>query len=233
MIFIIKNPQAGETFNISVFRKSKGNFGGIKMASSDGSIQKSQQISYGLKDADGWENLSFNIQLPQEIDSSIQLKVHVFNHHKNEKVYFDDLKIIRALLKSNKEVIKDSLSQINIQLKEDDYVKLTSFRDKAIEQEVISKKLKKEFEGTLNYRNKTYPIEIRLKGDWTDHLTGYKWSYRIKIKSDDAFMGLKIFSIQAPEVRSFLNEWVIHQFCMKEDLLTTNLAYLPVSLPPC
>ena len=230
MIFKVTNPHPGESFKIAVFRKSKGNFGGITMVSSDGSITKSQQISYGLKDANGWDKLSFNIQLPQNLASTIQFKVYVFNPNKNEKVYFDDLKIIRHALNENHTPPKDTLNRIDIQLKTTDYAALNSFRDKALKQGVISKNLKKEFKGTLNYHNQTYPIEIRLKGDWTDHLTGYKWSYRIKIKGQAAFMGLKSFSIQAPEVRSFLNEWVVHQFCMKEDLLTTQLAYVPVSI---
>ena len=231
MIYIIKNPLAGETFNISVFRKSNNNIGRLLFLSSDKTVQKSQQISYGVKDKNGWEHLSLNVQLPWDIDTTMQLKIYIDNQNKDgKKAYFDNLKITRSFLKNNNKIQPDSLNQIKIQLLDQDYAALIAFRDKALKQEIISKELKKEFVGTLSYNNEHYRIALRLKGDWTDHLTGYKWSFRIKIKNKAAFMGLKTFSIQAPEVRSFLNEWVVHKICEKEDLLTTKYEFLPVNI---
>jgi len=231
MVCTIPNPKPGEAFKISVFRKSNNNIGGVTFISSDGSIQKTQRISYGEKDDNGWENLSFNIQLPWDIDTTMQLKIYVHNRNKNgELAYFDNLKITRSYLKNNRNILPDSLNQIRIQLLDHDYNTLTAFRDKALKQGVISKELKKKFYGTLSYKDEVYKISLRLKGDWTDHLTGYKWSFRIKIKNKSAFMGLKSFSIQAPEVRSFLNEWIIHEICKKENLLTTKYEFLPVNI---
>ncbi|MFN2112224.1 MAG: hypothetical protein ACK2TT_03820, partial [Anaerolineales bacterium] len=41
-----------------------------------------------------------------------------------------------------------------------------------------------------------FDIKIRLKGDWTDHLVGDKWSYRIHIEDpDQAILGMRRFSI--------------------------------------
>ena len=231
MICTITDLKPGEIFKVSVFRKSTNNVGGVTLVSSDGSIKKSQGVSYGKKDANGWEPLSFNVQLPFNIDTTITLKVHIYNRNKKgELAYFDDLKITRLKLKRNTETVIDTINQIKIQLLDQDYAALIAFRDQALKQGIISKGLKQEFIGTLSYNNKNYRISLRLKGDWTDHLTGYKWSYRIKVKNKQAFLGLKSFSIQAPEVRSFLNEWVIHQICKKEDLLTTKYEFLPVNI---
>ena len=231
MAYTITNPKPGEIFKVSIYRKSNNNIGGITLISSDQSIQKSQRVGYGKKDKNGWEKLSFNIQLPFNIDTTTTLKVHLFNRNKDGKpAYFDDLKIVRFNLQSDPIAIADTSNQIKIQLLDEDYSALIAFRDQALEQEVISKELKQEFFGTLKYKNETYRIALRLKGDWTDHLTGYKWSYRIKIQNKQAFLGLKTFSIQAPEVRSFLNEWVLHQICKKEDLLTTKYEFLPVNI---
>jgi hypothetical protein len=227
----ITKPKPGEIFEVSVYRKSNNNIGGVILTSSNETVEKYQRISYGAKDANGWEYLSFNVQLPFNIDTNSTLNIYVFNRNKKGEVaYFDDLKIIRHNLKTNTLATADTSNEIRIQLLDQDYTALTAFRDKALEQEVISKELKQEFRGTLTHKNETFRIALRLKGDWTDHLTGYKWSYRIKILNKQAFLGLKTFSIQAPEVRSFLNEWVLHEICKKEDLLTTKYEFLPVNI---
>ena len=41
-------------------------------------------------------------------------------------------------------------------------------------------------------------------------------------------MGMKSFSIQSPNTRSFLNEWVIHKLFEKEGVLTTRYSFMPV-----
>lgn len=71
--------------------------------------------------------------------------------------------------------------------------------------------------------------EVRLKGDWSDHYAGDKWSLRIEMKNDDqAFMGMQRFSIQAPETREFLNEWGYHQNLLQEGILTTRYSFVNI-----
>ena len=54
-----------------------------------------------------------------------------------------------------------------------------------------------------------FAINIRLKGDWTDHLMGENWSFRIHIADpQQAILGMRRFSIQAPETRNYEKEWV-------------------------
>jgi hypothetical protein len=229
MICTIIDPKPGEIFNVSVYRKSSDNVGRLIATSFDGSFKKVESISYGKKNENGWELISFNFQLPQDVSEIKSLKIFV-NNKEEIKAYFDNLKIERVLIDKNNLLTEDSVDRINIQLLDVDYATLTKFRDKALIQEIITNDLKQEFEGLLRYKGETYHIGIRLKGDWTDHLIGRKWSYRIKIKGNVAFMGLKSFSIQAPEVRSFLNEWVVHEICKKEDLLTTKFEFLRVAI---
>ncbi|HEX2994545.1 MAG TPA: hypothetical protein VHP14_06970, partial [Anaerolineales bacterium] len=62
--------------------------------------------------------------------------------------------------------------------------------------------------------------KIRLKGDWTDHLQGDKWSFRIHLKSDGQVLSFRQFSLQTPETRNFLNEWAFHQNLLDEGILT-------------
>lgn len=73
-------------------------------------------------------------------------------------------------------------------------------------------------------------IKMRLKGDWTDHLEGDKWSFRIHMKNDGQIMGFRQFSIQTPETRNFLYEWIFHENLMNENVLTTRYDFVNVML---
>ena len=74
-----------------------------------------------------------------------------------------------------------------------------------------------------------FDINIRLKGDWTDHLVGDKWSFRIHIQDNtQAINGMRRFSIQAPETRNYEKEWVFHQNLLQEDILTTRYSFINV-----
>ena len=68
------------------------------------------------------------------------------------------------------------------------------------------------FKATLLKDGKKIPIKIRLKGDRNIHwMDRSKSSYRIKIKGDKRFNGLKVFSLQKPRARNYINEWIHHQ----------------------
>ncbi len=80
----------------------------------------------------------------------------------------------------------------------------------------------------LSFENKNYPASIRLKGDMVDHLQGEKWSFRVKLKNDNAILGLKRFSLQHPSRRGYLKEWFFQTVLKRENLI--NLRYLFVKI---
>jgi hypothetical protein len=82
-------------------------------------------------------------------------------------------------------------------------------------------------EATLN-QQEPIKIELRLKGDWIDHLESNKWSYRIHTRGDGQILGMTNFSIQAPETRNYLAEWGYHQNLLLEDILTTRYGFINV-----
>ena len=72
-------------------------------------------------------------------------------------------------------------------------------------------------------------VDLRLKGDWSDHYAGDKWSLRIEIDEEDkSFMGMTRFSLQEPGTREFLNEWGYHQNLIQEGILTTRYHFVNV-----
>jgi hypothetical protein len=80
---------------------------------------------------------------------------------------------------------------------------------------------------TFNNQN-TIKIDMRLKGDWVDHIESEKWSFRIHTKGDGQILGMTNFSIQSPDTRQFLYEWAYHQHLIKENILTTRYSFLNV-----
>ena len=72
--------------------------------------------------------------------------------------------------------------------------------------------------------------KFRLKGDWTDHLEGEKWSFRIHLKEDGQILGTRQFSIQTPQARNFLYEWAFHKVLQKEELLAPRYSFVNVLL---
>ena len=142
----------------------------------------------------------------------------------NKNAYFDDLTIdcFRDIQKPTS-VSEDDILRIDIPSSAMDSIK--EFRDKALQQQVISSDLKSYFDVTINVNGVKVPASLRLKGDWTDHLEGDKWSYRIKLKGSNSYHGMKKFSIQDGHTRSFLMEWFGHRLFEKEDVLTTRYQF--------
>ena len=61
-----------------------------------------------------------------------------------------------------------------------------------------------------------------------DHLEGEKWSFRVRLKNDNAILGLKKFSLQHPSRRGYLKEWFFHTTLKRENLF--NLRYFFVKI---
>lgn len=174
-----------------------------------------------INDSIGWSQYYLNFAVETEIDS---LKFYLFS--KGKVAYFDNFKIDRY--KQRPEVSIDSVDVMKIYIPDSAMTVLTEFKTKALQQTIISSDLKEYVGGFIIEENDSIPIEIRLKGDWTDHLEYGKTSYRIK--TDRAYRGLTTFSIQHPETRNYMHEWFMHEVCDLEGVLSTSYDFLPVEI---
>jgi hypothetical protein len=75
----------------------------------------------------------------------------------------------------------------------------------------------------------TFKAKLRLKGDWTDHLMGEQWSFRVELE-DGALGGLRRFSLQLPARRSYVYEWLFHELLRREGLVALRYRFAPVTL---
>ena len=79
----------------------------------------------------------------------------------------------------------------------------------------------------IRHENREYKVDIRVKGQSTDHW-GEFGSIKSKSKKAETIMGMKRFALQLPKTRGFLNEWYFHQLLKYSDLI--HLCYKFVNL---
>ena len=72
--------------------------------------------------------------------------------------------------------------------------------------------------------------KLRLKGDYTDHLEGKKWSMRIHVKKKDQIFGMRRVSIQARRTRAFHAEAIVLEHYRREGVLAPRYAFVNVSV---
>jgi hypothetical protein len=121
---------------------------------------------------------------------------------------------------------KTSLDLIQLTLSEKAYMKLKRKRDKALVVGILETEETDYVPATITFNNVDYNAEIRLKGDWTDHLNGDKWSFRVKLKDDKTIMGMRKFSIHHPGTRGFSNEWLYHKAIKAEGLIGLRYSFI-------
>lgn len=120
-------------------------------------------------------------------------------------------------------VQKTELEVIQITINEKYYKKIKKKRAAALNIGVLETSTSDYVPATIGYKGKEYRAEIRLKGDWTDHLTGEKWSFRVKLKGDKTIRGMRKFSLHHPKTRGYVNEWLYHKVMKGEGI--TGLRY--------
>lgn len=222
--------EEGKTYVASVWRKKEFHNGKGSLIIIDKNEVLNFDVSNPVKEKNGWELLEqkFSIPFQQEID---QLRIYVRSDGKGI-FYFDDLKIIEKEPIANSGNYAFHPETIELTISEKGMKKLTQKRKKALQIGV----LQSDDDDWVNAKLKTedtkesIPIELRLKGDWLDHLKNDKWSFRVKVKDPFAWKRQKTFSIQSPETRDFLNEWILHQWWKKENVLTPRYDFLEVTL---
>ncbi|MBK9190192.1 MAG: CotH kinase family protein [Crocinitomicaceae bacterium] len=175
-----------------------------------------------VEDSAGWSKLYlyFGIEAPADT-----LKLFLFAS--SETHYFDNFEILRH---KQRPAFHDSLTSqtLRIYIPDSAMNVLSGYKKQALQQDIISDDLKEYVNGFILEKGDSIPIEIRLKGDWTDHLENGKTSYRIK--TDVAYHGLTTFSIQHPQTRNYMHEWFMHKLCDIEGLLSTTYEFLPVEI---
>lgn len=126
----------------------------------------------------------------------------------------------------------NNLEKIVITVKEKDYNKLSDKRASALKIGILSSDDSDLVKAEIKHKsNSKLKAELRLKGDWTDHLTdSIKWSFKAKLEDENTLFGMRKFSIQQPKVRNYLWEWLFNKTMKDYEMIGLRYEYLNVDL---
>ncbi|MGC9348646.1 MAG: CotH kinase family protein [Anaerolineae bacterium] len=111
----------------------------------------------------------------------------------------------------------------------DDFAKIQAKRKEALENWILVTSGDDFVPATIRLGEQApMSAEIRLKGDWGDHFAHDKWSYRVEIRDGGAIFGMRVFSLQDPSTRAYLNEWLFLENVRHEDILAVRYRFVHV-----
>lgn len=181
------------------------------------------EINRNIDDTIGWHKLSIDFFIPPN-NVENKMKIYLWNQDSIPS-YFDDLKVDKIPPRIYPQYKRQAL---HIYIDDKDMLTLKGKRKLAFERKILETDAGSYVNAIVFWGNDAMKAKIRLKGDWLDHLKGDKWSFRIKLKKNAVWKGMTTFSIQTPEARYFIDEWLAHKIFDKEDVLTTRYDFVPV-----
>ncbi len=119
---------------------------------------------------------------------------------------------------------------LHLQMEPDALAQLIGKRNQALEQNILESSGDDYVSGKIIYNDKKVKVKLRLKGDYVEHLKEDKWSFRVKVRGDNALFGMKVFSLQHPKMRLFTHEWTILQALKQEGLISLRYDYVKLSI---
>ncbi len=213
----------GDEFEATVWRKSESGEGALALTGNWDFYRDTKKV---VEEKDGWQLLRMSFTVLEEIRGK-ELMFHLWTSKEGAVVYFDDFKIVKKRSYELKEVNTiDSSNLLSITIPDSSFEQIKAKRNDAIQKKILFSSKADWVMASAALADTTIPVKVRLKGDWTDHLTGNKWSYRVKTSKTQYWNHLREFSIQSPATRSFLDEWVFHEFLRREDVMTTRYRFI-------
>tara|TARA_B110000211_G_C14081533_1_gene554767 strand:- start:1106 stop:2992 length:1887 start_codon:yes stop_codon:yes gene_type:complete len=219
------SPTAGSTYQFKVFRK-KSNSKAFLRVSTENDFLMYFPVGKQCKNAN-WEEIMGGFTIPKNSDFH-KLHFTLVWDSGEEPVFFDNLEIVKSINQTIPRI--DNIEKIELTIDSSAFSKLNTIRDEALKEKVLITTNDSWVKGNMKIGSEKFKIKLRLKGDWTDHLRGTKWSFRIKILKGEKWNNQTTFSIQAPGTRSYSNEWLVHKIMKNENVLTTNYQFNPVVL---
>lgn len=219
--YSVHYPKAGELYKARTWvRRPKGWDGFLVGASPDGKTLR-VMCDKPIRSHLGWDLFEVNVSVPNNYKFD---RIDFYVYSNKEVIYFDDFTIEKVAFEGD---YKPEVFRLDIA---DKWMKkLKAKRQTAMNLGILVAGEDDWAEGEIEKENgEKLDVELRLKGDWLDHLKTDKWSYRIKVSGEGSWNRLKTFSIQQPGARNFLDEWVFHRLLEEIDILSPRYDFIEV-----
>ncbi|MCD4739250.1 MAG: CotH kinase family protein [Anaerolineae bacterium] len=124
----------------------------------------------------------------------------------------------------------DVLETFYLDIAPGDFAKIEAKREEALSHWILVTSAADFVPATLRLDQEEIPVKVRLKGDWADHIAGDKWSFRVETRDDHYVHGMRVFSLQDPSTRTYLNEGLFLDNLRVEGVLSVHYRYVRVVL---
>ncbi|MEM7656644.1 MAG: CotH kinase family protein [Bacteroidota bacterium] len=172
---------------------------------------------------DGWELLQETVAVPFDFEEGM-MRVYVYGYGPDE-AYFDDFALSYERAQDSIATYR-SLPELDLEIPKQSLAQLDRKRIQAIDQGLLIQGEDDWVKGRMHSLDSSYRIKLRLKGDLPDHFRTPKWSYRVRMKSGQAWNRLTTFSLHTPLARDYLSEWVYHEWLRREGVVSTRYDFL-------
>lgn len=116
------------------------------------------------------------------------------------------------------EQTKTKQPTLKVQFSKDSWNSILTKRGQYLKTDVILASKQDFVNASLTYKDSVYQVKLRLKGDWTDHLDGKHWSYRVH--SQDTILGMQRFNLHYPSRKGYSYQWLFFKACEYEGIIT-------------
>ncbi len=125
----------------------------------------------------------------------------------------------------------DALGTLYIKIAPADMAQIEAKRQDALQLGILLAAGSDYVPATVRLGHETeIPVELRLKGDWIDHIAHEKWSFRVRAQGENYVAGMSVFSLHDPSMRTFLNEWAFLRNLRWEGVLAVRYRFVRLVL---
>ena len=125
------------------------------------------------------------------------------------------------------------LDEIAIDIKFKHLLRLQYLREMSMKEGLILPEYKnEEFPAKLTHNGKTINVKIGLTGMVAkSHLRNpAKWSFEVKVKGNETFMGMKRFAMLLPSTRGYLTDWLGFELMKDRGLMGLRVDFVNISI---
>lgn len=217
--------KAGQIWQISIWHLRQPSSSAKLVVKATDNSALYAETAVAVRREGNWEQYQITLRIPSQ---GVPVSLQAYVYSDGRKVhFFDDFSIEQTRLLAARE---GKIPHLYFQVEPREMSQLERKRSEALTKGVLIKGNDDWVNAQMRDSTAVFSVKMRLKGDWTDHLEGDKWSFRIATKKDVSWNRLKVFSVHTPSTRYHLHEWLLHQFWKREGILTTYYDFVLLSL---
>ena len=222
----IQKATPGDMITIKVWKHANNIYqGGFIVRTGWGQVDTVKH--HVVQNKNGWVLHRWIIYLEDDITNP-SIEVFTFNDG-NDPIYFDDFSVTKNSMPSSYATVQ-GLETLELNITEENLKKIKAKRKETLKKGVLVTAKGDKVDAILKSGVEEIKCNVRLKGDWLDHLFGIKWSFRIEVEGEAKWKEMKEFSLQNPMTRYLLHEWVLHKFFEFTGVITPRYEFINLKL---